>query len=175
MHYRNGQVKTLKELECIKAQRLMPPTQYLVSSSHRAHQGKKLQRRQQLRSTRFLGAFSSGEFLKALGIDGSLIRVAGDTSTVYNIKIRSRLPFSSLFGDHILALDLSLRSTTLCRSLSVQDNSTFSIQNIVSDDAAVMIACANGDMQRVVELFSEGDARPDDVTVSNSTPLRVSL
>jgi hypothetical protein len=87
--------------------------------------------------------------------------------------MKAQLPLSGLFGRHIFATSFSLRSFPLCRTLSVMDDGYFGIRRIVPDDGDIMTACGKGDLFAVQELFRARKARPDDVTSSNSTPLRV--
>jgi len=101
------------------------------------------------------------------------VRSSSGYSTTYRFSARFRLPFNMIFGETILALDTSWSPFSLYRNPSIENNNSLSIRTVVSDEAEIMAACRQGNLQKVYRLFIDGKARPFDVTASNSTPLRV--
>lgn len=49
------------------------------------------------------------------------------------------------------------------------------LRNVVSETSDIMASCARGDVSAVKALFISGKASPYDMTISNSSPLRVSI
>lgn len=121
------------------------------------------------------GASSFGSYLESWGVAGSLIWSKSECHSTYSISFRSGLPFSSMFGQHIFVADVSIRRFPLCRSIPLLRQGGFGLRSVVSADSEIMVACRNGHLNLVRELFRSGRARPDDVTAENSTPLRVSI
>ena len=175
MDCRNSQARTLGELQSIKALIARPTWQERSINTTDIVREKTMKRQRPCGPYRFISTHSSGKLLKTLGMTGSVVCSRSDLSTVYSFSVRSHIPFASILGENVLALDFSLRSFPLCRSISVQENSILAIRTVVPHDAEIMTACVKGDLQRVVRLFVHGKARPDDVTPLNSTPLRVNV
>jgi hypothetical protein len=163
----------LKELDELKKIVENPSQEKPHNVMYSRNRVKPISHQYEHRNDRFISSHSAGDILQAFDINRSVVRTAGQGYTTYSFSLRSKLPLSEIFGHHILAMDFSLQSFYLCRSISVLSNSAFGVKSIVQDDAAIVTACANGDLQRVHELFLSGKARPDDVTASNSTLLRV--
>jgi len=91
-------------------------------------------------------------------------------STDFSLHIRSGLPFL----DYVIQIECLFRATPLCRSVSFLNGGGVGLSKVVPDDSDLMRACLNGDLFVVQELFLLGKARPDDVSISNITPMLVS-
>ena len=118
-------------------------------------------------------SYDFGAWLVPFGAHGNIIQSTNSYYTTYSISMWSQLPLSGLFGRHRFAASFSLRLFPLCGTLSVINDGFLGIRRIVPDDGDIVTACTKGDLFTVQELFRAGKARPDDVTTSNSTPLRV--
>lgn len=91
--------------------------------------------------------------------------------TNYWIFIRTSLP--GLATQRAMFFELKLRSyALLLLSLSLPFAS-LSIRNIVPETSPLLIACKEGNVGKVISLFDRHKGSPNDITLSNTTPLQV--
>jgi hypothetical protein len=89
--------------------------------------------------------------------------------TDFSFHISTELPFLG----YAFQVECYLRSLfPLCRSVSFLDGGAM-ISRIIADDSEYLQACRRGDLSLVTELFRIGNARPDDTSKRNMTPLLV--
>lgn len=80
-----------------------------------------------------------------------------------------------LFGLRAICFNLGLRTFPLGSLGFSILGATLSLRNVVPETSEIMIACQNGDVRAVRDLFLSRRATPYDVTPENSGVMRVSI
>jgi hypothetical protein len=104
------------------------------------------------------------------GLRGGLSTLWNDEASTYSLSFRTKLPLIN----RAFAADVALRqvsSNWLNFSLL---SGSLGWKNVVPEDADIMTACKRGDVREVQNLFLNKLASPNDMTITNSTPLLVS-
>jgi hypothetical protein len=117
---------------------------------------------------------TSSEALDSLGIHASSISTIGSLYDSYSFALRFKIPFSVIFGTRMFTANLAFRRFALASStFSLLPQTKLSVGALVKEDSQIMLACKGGDLQTVQLLFQTHQARPDDVTPNNLTPMKV--
>jgi hypothetical protein len=104
------------------------------------------------------------------GLRGGLSSLWNEEVSTYSLSFRIKLPLIN----RAFAADLAIRqfsSNWLNFSLL---SGSLGWKNVVPEEADIMTACKGGDVDEVQNLFDNRLASPNDMTITNSTPLRVS-
>lgn len=87
-----------------------------------------------------------------------------------SLYLRYGLPFLN----YVFQVECSFKIFPLCRSIDLLPGSGIALSKIISDDSELMVACKNGNLFTVKELFRKSKGRPDDISIKNMTPMLVS-
>ncbi len=115
-----------------------------------------------------LGSYS---WLMAGGLSGTIASSCTDSGSSYSVTLRMLLPW--FIGGRAMTFEALIRCYTarlFCIRLS---RGSLTMSNVVRDDARIMDACEQGDLQTAQSLFQSRQASPNDITSAGRTPLLV--
>lgn len=111
-------------------------------------------------------SYFTGKYSQSLGLQFSVVQTRKDNTSQISVHIRLELPF---FGS---ALQLQSRLIfPLCHSVFFYGGG--GCPRIIPDNSEFLGACRRGDLSLVREMCRQGDARPEDTSKGNMTPLLV--
>jgi ankyrin repeat protein len=113
---------------------------------------------------------SWGSWLWFRGIKWGIISAAGANQKTYEVWARFVLPTSGSDASQALIAALVLRVRSPL-NFNFGPRTGISVSNLVPEDAAIMLACKNGDLRQVRILLDTGQADAADITMNNRTPL----
>lgn len=120
------------------------------------------------RSAQFLAALC----LQLCGVNATLISSSSSDKQAYFFSGRFTAPGMSTVVRKAIAVDLGFEVSRLS-GWGLRSQTHIHVFNIVPENAEIMTACAQGNLDRVRFLFNSGAAHPLDVTVHNRSPLWV--
>ena len=100
---------------------------------------------------------------------GRLSSLWNEESNTFSLSLRTKLPFIN----QAFAADFAIRQSSQSWSNMSLLSGSLGWKNVVPENADIMTACKRGDLREVHNLFVNKLASPHDMTLSNSTPLRV--
>lgn len=129
------------------------------------------------KGSRQLRASSSGFFAlwdfiaDVLRVGASLVSTERYTCSDYSVHLRVDIRCTN----YALLAGWSFRRFPFRSSVSTVPGGGLAFSRVLSDDSEFMIACREGRLFEVQDLYRQGGGRPDDVSELNMTPLLVCL